>query len=516
MPDIESTFNSNVYAACVRLLYEVDIMSNISIPYAIPYANYVLSWCKCVPIKTIVIGQNPYPQNIYSEIGSALSYDITKAKTDTMSVRNIAYDINNYDGTDIKESIDCFRNSWALVDRGIVFINETVFDALSPARSNVRGIKEMESQVRALQVLIIESYLSGQGSFTCIGMGTKAEQMTSILRSWCPKDLFKIRAMSCRNPAARDIGDRLSHEITMGKTQVSKALSEIVKEFVTMAGPRMSPADRRRDQNKEALRKATENIDATSDVYISELESFERRLRSIRDEDGGSASIDELEKSLGSLRRSVDSHRNAVSTHTISMIMAIESMSSDRARQESAQLQHPAVVSLAQSVTDSMKPRGPRRRISRLSSEVETVMQSVEETPEPPDVVHSPAPSVTPSRRRRVSRRAASHAPSDAGTEYTTEMGTTSPQKEAMSVAESVNVRCFANWCNDNVSDTTYYEILNTAADEKAVINSLVKDVLDYIRLRKSNDPEYDPYDELIDASSESSKWATNSIVHSK
>ncbi len=514
----EKRFNFNVYMACVRLLYEIDIIGNLRIPYAIPYASYVLSWSMHVPIRTIVIGQNPYPQNIYPEIGAALSYDPSKVKLETVSVRNIAYDLKNYDGTELEDSINCFRDSWMLIDRGILFINETVFDVLSDSKSNVRGIKEMESQLRALQVLISESYFAGIESFTCVGMGIKAEQMISILRSWCPKDLFQMKTMSSRNPAAREVGDRPSHEITMGKAPVSKVLSQIVKEFHNMAGPRMSAADKRKNENKESLRRSAENVSAAADFYTNEVQSFQDRLESARNQNVTSATIDQMQDSLGRLRKAIDGHKNAISAHTISMIMAIESVSSDKSRTENVASNNPSIPSLLpQPISEPVKTRGPRRRVSRQPVDDNSVMQSVEETPEPAIVPSSPAPSITPSRARRRVPRVASYAQSDAPTEYTADMAPVSETTNEMTPAEAVNIKCFANWSNENIpDDTTFYEILNTAADEKTVFNDLVKSVLEYIRSRKSVNVDYDPYDELAEPNSESTKWARENIVSIK
>ena len=194
MEQRQSTTNSAVFNACARLVYELDIEENKKSPYFLPYTNYVMSWCNYIPINTIIIGQNPYPQDIYSEYGSAFAYDETKSLP-PKSVQVLAKDLYNYDSTEIQVSTECFGNSWRLLDVGVILINETVYDKITSVKKNTRGIREMEAQCRALQVVLAESFFSGQTTITCIGMGIPAASMTSIIRSWYPKDLFKMRCI---------------------------------------------------------------------------------------------------------------------------------------------------------------------------------------------------------------------------------------------------------------------------------------------------------------------------------
>lgn len=424
MSDTETEFSIPAFSACMRLLYETNAFDNTHMPYCKPYINYVMSWCHYLPIKTIIIGQNPYPNNIYPEFGSAFSYDESKQSSPPKTVQNLAHDVNNYDGTNIDDAISCFRDSWKCLESGTIFINETALDFFYKDKSNTRGIKEMESQIRALQIIITESYTRGQTTFTCIGMGIKAAQMTSILRSWYPKDLMKMRVITCKNPAARDIGDMQSHEITIGNKGASKVLSSIVTEFIKMSGKRMTPAEQRAKQNKTALVKATENLVATSDIYGTELMSFEERIKGFTGDSNAQCTPEELAKSLGQLRTVITRHKNAVQVHSNAFIMAHDSMlqSSDRSDKTSS--------GTAQQLPVPIEPRpsaGPRRKIIRKAAETPSTMRSVEETPEPsmpsstaPIIVpeSTPTPSVAPPRARRILRRNPTQASSVAGTEY--------------------------------------------------------------------------------------------------
>lgn len=516
-------FSIPAFSACARLLYEIGAFDNVDMQYCRPYINYVMSWCHYLPINTIIIGQNPYPNDIYPEIGSAFSYDESKQAFPPKTVQNLAHDLNNHDETDIDSSISCFRDSWKCIEDGVIFINESALDIFHKNKSNTRGIKEMESQIRALQIIITESFIRGQTSFTCVGMGIKATQMTSILQSWYPKDLMKMKVIRCKNPAARDIGDMPSHEVTIGNKGASKVLSSIVANFVKMSGKqRMSPVEQRKKQNKDALIKATEHVATTSDAYETELASFEDRIKGFSSDGTIQCSPEELARSLGQLRKTVNRHNNALQVHSTAFMLMYETISSssdksDRGSSNTIQ-QVPSIP-----VNIEARPSGGRRRVVRRVSEgVASTMQPVEETPEPsvpptpateptPEPASS-APSVAPSRRRVVRRAApVAYAQSNADTEYSiaTQSVATNRASESMTQSEAINVQCFADWFRANKTDNpTYSEILYNASQEKSVTSDLTSRILDFIRQKKAEDTQYDFYDDLTNPESDSCKKA--------
>jgi hypothetical protein len=510
MEEHQSDSRSRVRDACSRLVYELDIDKNRTNPYFLPYTNYVMSWCEHMPISTIIIGQNPYPQNVYPEYGAAFAYDQKKVWC-TKSVEVLTKDLYNYDGTNMLVSRECFKDSWRLLEIGVLLINETVYDKITDDKRNTRAIQEMEAQGRALQVLITESHFLGQETFTCIGMGIPAASMTSIIRSWYPKDLFKMKVMTCKNPAARDIGDMPSHQITIGKTAVSKVLSEIVKSYMRMVPPRNNAQEKRRKQNADALKQGAENVGVTADQYSTELESFEQRLRSSQGAGSKSSTVDEILRSSGSLRLAIDKHKNAIMSHSITLLMIVDAI--DRAPQGQETNKSGLQVPASNPVTTG-RPGGARRRSSRTTAEVPQV-ESVPEVTEP--LPEEPLPSPAPSRgRRRRGAPGSTYAASDAGTEYTTTsahnpLGT--DKAKNMSQVESVIMKVFANWCNSNSADPVHYELLSTSADTKTILSPLVEKLVMYIRDRKTTDSDYDAFDELSDPDSQSSLWAKDNIV---
>ena len=512
MEQRQSTTNSAVFNACARLVYELDIEENKKSPYFLPYTNYVMSWCNYIPINTIIIGQNPYPQDIYSEYGSAFAYDETKSLP-PKSVQVLAKDLYNYDSTEIQVSTECFGNSWRLLDVGVILINETVYDKITSVKKNTRGIREMEAQCRALQVVLAESFFSGQTTITCIGMGIPAASMTSIIRSWYPKDLFKMRIMTCRNPAARDIGDLPSHQVTVGKTAVSKVLSEIVSLYARMSYPRNSAQEKRVKQNTIALKEGANNVSVSADQYMSELQSFEDRLKSVQGGGDASSSFDSILQSSGFLRKSIDVHRNALMSHNITLLMIVESIGRTTPAQETNKTLQPPSASTIVGKAGGARRRTPNR--AQHSTTVESVPEVVEPTIEHYKQEEN-TPSIVPSRARRRVSRQPSYAQSNAGTEYTG-VSTIDPldkDKEGdMSRVESIIMKVFANWCNEHSKDPVCYELLFNAADSQTILSPLVKELLGYIRDRREGDTQYDAYDELTNPDSGSSVWAKDNLV---
>lgn len=511
----------NVYRACTNLVLNLDVEKFRDHPYFGPYLSYVSSWCYHLPINTIIIGQNPYPQDIYPEFGAGFAYDERKCKSPPKSVEVLADDVYLYSSIDKHSTIECFRDSWKLLQIGVVIINETVFSKLVPVeeRTNTRGIREMEYQVLALQTLISESFRAGQTEFTIVGMGIPAKEMTSILRQWCPKDLISMRVLTCANPAAanRSGGDFSSQATTVGKKAVSKVLADIVTRFTKMPSQSENQAKKRRDQAIERLESASKESTAASDNYSKELKSFQDRLAAISGSTPQSSTLENLSEVTGSLVAAVVRHKNALSTHDIAFISLAKSIPP---AQQSTQAKNAARESTSPMPEFTRPPRKQPRRVPMSIAPTTPALESVKEdqAEEEPIDTESVAQSLSRSVKKKPRRVSNNYAASVADTEYTVAASSVAEPEESsspdMSPLESANMKHFANWIKIQVpEDPTYSEILMSAAEEKSTNNALSKTVLGYIKERRSKDDEYDPYDELVNPDSESSTWATENII---
>jgi hypothetical protein len=166
----------------------------------------------------------------------------------------------------------------------------------------------------------------------------------------------------------------------------------------------------------------------------------------------------------------------------------------------------PSRVQTQESPLNTPSP-GPRRRVVRKSSSTPQVDPIPEDNSSEILSIQSLAKPIVRSRRR-VSRN-----PSVAGSEYTIMSNGEDNQSTTrydMGSPESIHIKTFSSWFNDNYrDDASFSVILASAADSRMADNPLTRDVLEYIRSRKAEDSMYDPYDELSDPDSNSSKWIT-------
>lgn len=494
--------------------------------------KYLFNWNYHLPIKTIIIGQNPYPQDIYPEIGAALSYDPEKIKGVPKSVDVIAEDLYNYNETEKENTISCIRDLWRMLENGVVAINESVFANITEKgkKKNTTSIKEAESQILLLRVLIAESRILGQEEIELVGLGRPATAMVSVLRQWCPSDMIKLKCVIGINPAGvRNNSDNESQPITLKNNSVSKILSRIVGEYIQMPPKKNEKIPQ---QNIDALEKATESIMSTSVGISTETSSFMKRIRSKENLEGGKISIDDICEMMESISSATSKHANAIRVHTMSFLInvkdikkAIEKMGDNTKKENNnspMQFSSPAPPQQPP-ITGPVGRRRTRKSAidSDTSSNIGTIKE--EETtpkqegftesalPVTPSKPPSIAPSVTPSTvgRRRVRRTASTVAPSEYTVEDKSEMSMPIGKgSESVGIAESVHMRSIAQWFAENMDgNTTYSEILNSSADERSIGSQLAQDVLEHIRARSSEENQYDAYAEIEDPSSKTSEW---------
>jgi uracil DNA glycosylase len=519
--------NSRVLKACIELAINLECDKYLDHGYCIPFIRYLSLFPYSLPIKTILVGQNPYPQEIYPEYGSALAYDESKVYQPPASVRVLAEDLYNYAEIPKDDTIRCFRDSWMLATEGIIAINETVFSRLTSneRKTNMGPMKEAEFQVRMLEVMIAESYAMGQQKIDCVAMGMSAQMMCSLLREWCPNDLVKFKLVSCSNPAAfaPQLRDRESQTITLRKDTASKILAGVVNTYVNMP-PKYNKVDARLKQNEDSLRKSTDDVVSTGRAVTAEYSSFAARLQKVSAIPEAKAAIEDLDDAMGNLVKAIDRNATATSAQTLTFIMFANSIKQNSSKPESVGGTSTSGRSIANlPVPTPAAPRAPVRRTirpnpNRVATAPEIKSETIDE--EPITAVEAPvtplelpvAPSA--SGRRRVVRRASSRAPSVADSEYTTVGGSTEitqgsgQSTDKISVIEKVHMNSFAMWFSNSV-DSTYGQMLETAGSEGMANSMISRKVLGYIRGRIEKG-DYDAYIELFEgdsATSDTTKW---------
>lgn len=507
---MDSKYKHAVEWACIRLLVELNVLENISLPYAIPYMNYVMSWKDHLPIKTVIIGQNPYPENIYPYMGAAMSYDSSLRRSPTRSAKAVAEDLYDYNRTPMSETIECIQNSWHLINHGTILINRTVFSSIYPElKNNCRPIREMEFQCIALKTVFTASYFMGQTDFTVLGMGEQAALMMDLLKSWCPSDAIKMKAIGCRNPAARERGDSGSRAFTLKQSGASKLLAAEVAWYHSMP-PQKDFKTKRLENTEKSLNEALESVVTYKNGVKTELDAAMERLNGME----GSSEIDKLKEALSNTRKSIIAHTNSIKSHQMSFIQYVNTAKSvlDSGRDPSETASNSAHKDVAKLALNNP----PRKKHPVI---IQTLAPAGQTTPdiaaELGKVKEKKVKSTIPSNTGPAIQvsTAAPSVTTNVGDSLSVADGVTPKKKRSrkdVNAEEGVGLTSFANWFKSNIPDDPVYAgVLQTAVEDKNIgTTEFAPRVLNYIRMRKKADVTYDSYTELEDESSESFKWA--------
>lgn len=517
MYSMASSYRHAAMLACAKLLEQIGVAENTHLPYAIPYMNYVLSWPSNLPIKLIVIGQNPYERDIYPSMGAALSYDPNICTVPPKSIRSLAEDLYESNSIPMHETVQCIRDSWHLLSHGTLMINETVFASIYPEmKSNYRPIMEMEAQCIVLQALISASYFMGQKEFIILAMGERAALMADQMKKWCPSDIIKMKVVACRNPAARTDGDMLSRAFTLKHSGASKILASEVRWYHSMP-PKESFAAKRLQQSEKALKESLETVIVSKNTTKTELTELMNRLK-LPIDDGNKAG---LEDAMVSARKAIVAYTNSIKANQMSFIQYVNSAKASipatkDASDSGSTATHKDVSKLASRAPPRKKTVMQEETVEQSASSVPDIKKELDETTPIPPVVKTPktarakkmitedvGPSIPQSTAPSIAQSEATAAPST---------GTSKVKRSIKSVndEESIHMSSFATWFRLNVTeDATFGGILQTAVEDRYVGDTpFAASVMKYIRLRKKGDKSYDSHAELNDKNSESWKWA--------
>lgn len=516
---MESKYRRAVELACVKLLVHIDIVDNLDLPYAIPYMNYVMSWKDHLPIKTIIIGQNPYPQDIHPTMGAALSYDEDRITYPPRSVKALAEDLFTYNETPMSKTVECIKNSWHLINNGTIMINETVLSMIYPRlKNNSRPTKEMEAQCIALQSVISASYFLGQDEFTIVGMGESAALMMDQLKKWCPSDIIKMKAIGCRNPAARERGDLPSRAFTLNHTAASKVVAAEVAWYHTMPPKGKNNKFSRLEQTEQSLEQSFIDLNVSKNTGKKEIDEFDERMKELGDDPGFAPYALKLREPAQGVRKSLIGYTNAVKSHQMQLIQFIaaakDAFKADGGSSEAGG------TSVHKDISKLAKNNPPRKKLN-----ISVEPTSVTSSPVVPDInkelVETPVKKIKDKPFNKKLNVTSTVAGSDvASTEPTpsriadtpgSTMDTPTKKKKGpknVTPEETSHVIAFANWFRNNMEDQVYAGMLQTMAEDKVVGDSTITTkVIRHIRSRKKEDSAYDAHPELEDNESTSYTW---------
>lgn len=222
--------------ACHWLLYSLNSIAFSHLAYTIPFCTYAMSWYKAVPIQAILILQSPYPRNIFPPIAAAMSYDtelcknMMEGREMPPTVQVLANDLYINGGMEKEDTIAIIKNGWALVEKGILLVNEAVFHTYNREESYIEAAKQCSVLIRLLQ----ETEKYGKRTVNIYAFGEVGEKVGSNLCSWYKSSILTLTKRKVTHPAgvARRFSDLNDPNCHMGTPSFSKSLVKCLRNHV--------------------------------------------------------------------------------------------------------------------------------------------------------------------------------------------------------------------------------------------------------------------------------------------
>lgn len=174
-----------------------------------------------IPVRTIVLVERPYRNDIHPHAASAMSYDSRKSSAPTPSTMVMASDVHNATGIDWDEAEHWFRDSWMYIKSGTFLVNVCCFEEFMGNSLNERVA--VESFIRDMIVL---SYSIHMTQVEVVALGNPATSSANRIRANIPDRSKKVIVRRGPNPAGlrHKFGDLKSPSITLGSAALSKVL----------------------------------------------------------------------------------------------------------------------------------------------------------------------------------------------------------------------------------------------------------------------------------------------------
>ena len=290
----ETTIDLSIYTveeSCLWLLNRLRVHEHEDDAYTIPYCSYVITWPKAVPLTCIVMAQSPYPQNVYPPIAAAMSYNQELAELQVKrriykvpippTVEIFANDLYINANMNKEDTINILKNGWALIDKGILMVNEAVFTRTNDPEYHDESVNQTAVIIRMLK----ETEKHGSRTVDVYGLGEAGQKMASNLCSWYKSATVKLSKHTATHPAAlsRRFNNFNSPDCHLGVPSLSKSLARHFSNYVayghTMA--KKSEADIKTQRIADTLRSAAPQFDD----YHKTLLEFNDVTRQAKDMD---------------------------------------------------------------------------------------------------------------------------------------------------------------------------------------------------------------------------------------
>ena len=387
--DVVDLFNCSIKDSCLWLLSKLDISNHTDLPYALPYSNYVMSWDKAIPLNAIVMAQSPYPNAIFSDIASAMSYDESKCREimkreapPTVSI--LANDLKIHTGMKKEDTTAIVKNGWILASEGILLVNSSVFKPYGTASA----YDECINQINVLNRMLRETEKYGERTVDIIAYGA-GQAMASELTKYFKSDIIKLTKFTSSHPAslAYRMDDFNSPDCHMNSPSTSRALAKHFSNHVAYAHimAKKSESELKAQRQLDTIRSLGEQLVPLREVS-DELFPIMRNLLKALDEDD----IENFRMSLQQIIHTGDifTFRLGTTSAALSQTQAMAGSAGSTIAKPGPSLSttSPSMASLSQHVGGEFKvasPIAPRRanlRRSRNRSESTDIISASDNT----------------------------------------------------------------------------------------------------------------------------------------
>lgn len=413
MDSDESTIDLSKYSlkdSCLWLLNRLRVNEHENDPYTLPFCSYVITWHKAVPLTCIVMAQNPYPNNIYSPIAAAMSYSTDLCSLEVKNhkfkvpipptVEILANDLYINAGMEKQDSINILKNGWALIDEGILLVNEGVFTR----SDSPEYYKESANQCNAIIRLLRETEQYGKRTVDIYGLGEAGQRMASNLCSWYKSNTVRLSKHTATHPAAlsRRFSNFNDPECHMAVPSFSKSLAKHFSNHVallhTMA--KKSDADIKIQQYADIIRSASEQFQQHQAAQIE----FNKDVKELLDMD--KSNIENLNTVLQKIYSSGDTlaFRTGVSASVMANIQRVGQSVSGHISKAGPSLVNPTTTSLSQHIGQEHKPApsigitAKKLNLSKKKETTTTENSSLSQISPPASVKSIQSSNVTPNK----------------------------------------------------------------------------------------------------------------------
>lgn len=361
----ESTIDLSKYSlkdSCLWLLNRLKVNEYENNPYTFPFCSYVITWHRAVPLTCIIMAQNPYPNNIYSPIAAAMSYSTNLCNLEVKkhkfkvpippTVEIFANDLYINAGMEKQDTINILKNGWALVDEGILLVNEGVFTR----SDNPEYYRESANQCNVIIRLLRETEQYGKRTVDIYGLGEAGQRMASNLCSWYKSNTVRLSKHTATHPAAlsRRFTNFNDPECHMGTPSFSKSLAGHLSNHVALLHmmAKKSEADIKIQQYADIIRSASDQFQLQQEAQIE----FNKSIKELLDMD--KTNIENLNTVLQKVHNSGETlaFRTGVSSSIMANIQRVGQSVSGHISKPGPSLVNPTTTSLSQHIGQEHKP----------------------------------------------------------------------------------------------------------------------------------------------------------------